>query len=123
MVFATSFFTLALLVLPSFAASTHRIRIKRATEPSDGKHLVLLRDDVPLAEVVKTLSSSSNVTSQWDIINGFAGYLIPKDLEALMAHPGVLNIHENGVVSAMDMLTQYIAFSYPSPGRVDTRAM
>lgn len=131
MVFATSFFTLTLLALPSFAVPAHRIRIKRAKEPFDERHLVLLRDDVSRTEVVSSLSSLSNITNQWDVINGFAGHFIPKDLEALMTHPGVLNIHENGVVRPtaenatappVTYLVQYVAFAYLSPGHVDSRA-
>jgi len=124
MVFATRFFTLALLTLPSFAAPAHLNHTKRAAKPYDGIHLVLLRDGVSLTEVVGSLSPPSRVTSQWDIINGFACYLSTKDLPTLMDHPGVVTIQKNRDITPEGViLTQYVAFAWLSPGRVNSRAM
>lgn len=111
MVVAASFFTLALLVLPAFAAPAPLVHVQRAEEPVDGSYIVLLRDDGPsisAAEIAKSLSTSSEVTSQWSIINGFAGKFTPEDLKVLKARPDVLSIQENGVVRTM--VVQYVAY-------------
>jgi hypothetical protein len=83
MVFSASFFTLALLALPAFAAPAPLIHVQRAEEPIDGSYIVLLRDDVPSTSAAKIVNqlSSSEVTDQWTIINGFAGNFTPEDLE------------------------------------------
>jgi len=112
MVFATRFFTLALLALPSFAAPAYLNHTERAGQPYDETHLVLLQDDVSLTGVVGSLSPSSRVTSQWTVINGFACYLTPQDLLALTNHPGVATIQKGSVSTPMaEILTQYIAFA------------
>jgi len=109
MVFATRFFTLALLALPSFAASAYLNHTKRASQPYDGIHLVLLRDRVSRTGVIRSLSPLSNVTSQWDIINGFACYLTPHDLSVLMVNPNVVTIQKRRDITTA--ATQYIAFT------------
>jgi len=112
MALTTSFFTLALLVLPSFAVPTQHIHIKRAGNPFDGQHIVLLHDGVSVGDVLSSLSLVSKITTAWDIINGFAGNFEPGDLAALGTNPGVQAIYENETVGRTDEpLTQYVAFA------------
>jgi len=113
MIFPASFFTLALLSLPSFAAPSLLHHVQRAEEPIDGSYIVHLRENASPTEVVNSLSSSSNVTSQLGIINGFAARLTPWDLEALRTRSDILGICENGIVwpMAMPISIQYAAFA------------
>jgi len=109
MVFATRFFTLALLALPSFAASAYLNHTKRAGQPYDGIHLVLLHDGVSLTKVVESLRPPSRVTYQWDIINGFACYLSLSDVLRLMEDPNVVTIEKRRMLTTA--ATEYIAFT------------
>jgi len=112
MVFATRFFTLALLAIPSFVASAYLNHTKRAGQPYDGIHLVLLRDGVSRTKVIESLSPPSRVTNQWDVINGFACYLSISDVSTLMNNPDVVTIQKDGVSTATaEPLTQYVAFA------------
>jgi hypothetical protein len=79
MAFSAIFFTLALLALPALAAPAPLVHVQRAEEPIDGSYIVLLRDDVPSTSAAKIMNhlNSSKITSQWSIINGFAGKLTP----------------------------------------------
>jgi len=114
MVFATRFFTLALLALPSFATPAYLNHTKRAGRPYDGIHIVLLRDGVSRTKVIGSLSPPSRVTDQWDIINGFACYLSTRDLLTLMDSSDVVTIQKDGdskYEAAALPVTQYVAFA------------
>lgn len=113
-VFAAGLFTLVFLALPVFASppSASLIHVQKAKEPVNGSYVVIFRENPSISstEIMNILSPSSEVTSHWDNIGGFAGIFAPDDLTSLRAHPDVFSIHENGVVRIAT--TQYYA-SFP----------
>jgi len=111
MVFTTSFFTLALLGPPL-------VPVQRAEEHVNGSYIILLRDNVSLAEIV-----NSNVTNQWDIINGFGVRLAPRDLEAIRTCSDILSIQGNGAVRTALTATWYVTFVSSPLGRVVSYTM
>ena len=96
--------TLALCILPTFAAPSPLVKVRKATESVDGQYIVTLKDG---ADRQTHINSCSNVTHQWDIINGFAGHFTDDEVRTLSTHPEVRFIEENSVVRVQSIATQY----------------
>lgn len=113
--FYSRLIALALYALPALAAPFPLLRISRAATPPPGRYIVTLKqgeETTSTADDVKTfsstvLSSSSNITHQWESMGAFAGEISNDDLETLRADPRVEAIEEDGIMKAFANVTQY----------------
>jgi len=71
---------------------------------------VTFKDDlghpVGISSVSRGISSQSEVTHDWSIINGFAGAFVDADLEALRSNPNIASIEEDGLARTQAIITQ-----------------
>jgi len=108
--FSKQFVTLALCVLPVFAAPSPLIPVKKTKDAIAGRYIVTFKNDVGrfagVSSVTSKISSESKVTQEWNIINGFAGTFTDADLEVLRANPNVASIEEDGLVHTQAVVTQ-----------------
>jgi len=91
------------------------ITVSKAKEPVPGRYIVTLKGDVSLATHVsstktKIESTPSNITHEYDLINGYAGEFSDDDLNDLRAHPEIASIEEDGIAK-----TCYDTQSVPPP--------
>ena len=109
--FAKQFVTLALCVLPVFAApSSPLVPITKVENPVAGRYIVNFKDGVTnptgISSVTSKLSSQSEITHRWTIINGLAGTFTDADLEALRSNPNVRSIEQIGLAHTASVSTQ-----------------
>ena len=108
--FSKQFVALALCVLPVLAAPSPLVTVKKTKNSIPGRYIVTFKNDVDhsvgISSITSGISSQSNVTHEWNIINGFAGTLTDNDLEVLRSNPNVASIEENGLVHTMAITTQ-----------------
>jgi len=108
--FSKQLVALVLCVLPVLAAPSPLIAAKKTKGAIAGRYIVTFKDDVArsagVSSVTSQISSESEVTQQWDIINGFAGTFTDVDLQALMSNPNVASIEEDGLVHTQAIATQ-----------------
>ena len=98
--FVIAFIFFTLFTLPVIA-SEELLPVKRADgEVLKDSYVVLLKDVSSIASVDDITGSipSSNITSRWSIVKGFAATLTDEDLNKLRARRDVLSISENAVV-------------------------
>ena len=108
--FSKQFVALALCVLPVLAAPSPLVTVKKTKNAIPGRYIVTFKNDIDhsvgVSSVAGGISSQSNVTHDWSIINGFAGSLTDDDLEVLRSNPNVASIEENGLVHTLAVSTQ-----------------
>jgi len=63
-----------------------------------GRLIVKLKPGAARTNVFALVGENATITHEWDLINGFAGYLDDDALNVLQAHPDVLSITEDGIV-------------------------
>ena len=81
---------------------TSLITVSKAEEPVPGRYIVTLKEEVSLefhisSTKTKIASTSSNITHEYNLINGYAGEFSAEDLEDLRAHPEIASIEEDGI--------------------------
>jgi cerevisin len=108
--FSKQFVALVLCVLPTLAAPSPLVPIKKTKNPISGRYIVTFKNDVGrvagVSSITSKVSSKCNVTHEWDIINGFAGTFADGDLELLRSNPNVASIEEDGYVHTQAVVTQ-----------------
>lgn len=70
------------------------------------RFLVTLKPNVRKAGVINQIKPNSTITNDWDIINGFAGYLDEDTVNALRANPDVGSVAEDGIMYTMSTVIQ-----------------
>ena len=91
------------------------ITVSKAKEPIPGRYIVTLKADASLDAHVsstktKIESTPSNITHEYNLINGYAGEFSAEDLEDLRAHPEIASIEEDGIAK-----TCFVTQSVPCP--------
>jgi len=107
--FSKQFVALFLCVLPVLAAPSPLVSVKKTENAIAGRYIVTLKDNVDhvgVSSVSSGISSQSEVTHDWSIINGFAGTFTDADLEVMRSHPNVASIQEDGHVHIQAVTTQ-----------------
>lgn len=113
--FCPKLVALALYTLPALAAPSPLLRISRAQNPLPGKYIVTLKqepsDTISVDSVSSTMSSASNITHQWENMGAFAGEFSVDDLETLRADPRVEAIEEDGTMTTLASVSQFVPFT------------
>jgi len=108
--FSKQLVALALCVLPVLAAPSPLVTVKKTKDAIAGRYIVTFKKDVVHADGVSSItsgiSSQSEVTQQWNIINGFAGAFTDADLEVLRSNPNVASIEQDGLAHTQAVVTQ-----------------
>ena len=97
------------------------LTVSKAKNPVAGRYIVTLKGEASLAAHVsstqtKIASTSSNITHEFGLINGYAGEFSEDDLNDLRAHPEIASIEEDATVKTCTVITQSV------PGSPLTRA-
>jgi len=94
------FFAVVLCVLQVLSAPSPLVPIKKTKNAIPGRFIVTFKNDVgrfaDVSSVTSGISSQSNVTHGWDIIDGFAGAFTDVDLKLLRSNPNIASIEEDG---------------------------
>ena len=111
-------FALVALLLPVLAVPAPRLAVSKVARAVPGKYIVTLKNGVSRAAHVssissETMSTSSKVTHQYSIINGYSGEFSTDDLDKLRSHSDVSSIEEDGTSRAFDIETQCVLSLYP----------
>lgn len=108
--FSKRFATLVIFILPTLAAPSPLISIKKTENSIPGRYIVTFKGDTDgffgIPSITSKLSPHSKVTHEWDVINGFAGNFADADLELLKGHPNVVSIEEDGYAHTQAIATQ-----------------
>jgi len=78
------------------------LTVSKVKNPVPGRYIITLKDDVSLAAHVsftqsKIASTTSNITHEFKLINGYAGEFSDDDLNDLRSHPEIASIEEDGI--------------------------
>ena len=111
------FFTLFTLLLPVLAVPSPLLTVSKVANATPGKYIVTLKDGASRAAHLSSIqrkmaSTSSKITHEFDIINGYAGEFSTDDLNELRADPDVASIEEDGTSHTFTTETQCV---YPPP--------
>ena len=92
------------------------LTVSKAEHPVPGSYIITLKDGVSLASHVSSTqatiaSTASNITHEFDLINGYAGEFTDEDLNDLRSHPEIASIEQNSYTWIDGVTTQ----SVPSP--------
>ena len=98
------------------------LTVSKAENPVPGRYIVTLKDDVSLATHVSSTqasiaSTTSNITHEYSLINGYAGEFTDDDLNRLRANPDIASIEQDSIVRICDEITQSV-FLPTRPERV-----
>ena len=101
----------------NFSPMASLLTVSKAKRPIPGRYIITLKEDVSLAAHVSSTqasiaSTTSNITHELDIINGYAGEFTESDLDDLRANPEIDSIEEDGISR-----TCYETQSVPLPTR------
>ncbi|KAF8639361.1 hypothetical protein AX17_001550 [Amanita inopinata Kibby_2008] len=97
---------LATIAAPVLSAPSSLLAVEKASGPTSGKYIVRLKDGVDKSSLVSKVKATSEVTDEWDIINGFAAKLDEHALNMLRGHSDVQYISEDGTMSTSATVTQ-----------------
>jgi len=98
---------------------TSLLTVSKVKKPAPGRYIVVLKDDVSLAAHVGSIqariaSTASNITDEFNLINGYAGDFTDDDLNDLRSHTDIASIEEDSVGELCYKLTQSVLPStYP----------
>ena len=81
---------------------TSLLTVSKAENPVPGRYIVTLKEDVSLASHVSSTqtsiaSTASNITHEFNLINGYAGDFTDADLDDLRSHPEIASIEQDSV--------------------------
>jgi len=98
--------TLAILVSSVLGGPTPLLEIEKfAGAAVPGSFIVTLKEGASKSGLVAKLGAA--VTHQWDsAINGFAGKLDANALKLVRAHPDVVSVEEDGIMTTFSIVTQ-----------------
>ncbi|KAF9031930.1 serine protease [Panaeolus papilionaceus] len=81
--------------------------IERYQGETTGRHIITLKEGVSRADILGLAKgTNSQVTAEFDIINGFSGHFDEETLNKLRAHPDVTLVAEDGIMHTMAATTQ-----------------
>ena len=95
------------------------LTVSKAKNPIPGRYIVTLKDDVSLATHVSSVqttiaSTTSNITHEYSLINGYAGEFTDDDLNDLRSHPDIASIEQDSIFQICENITQSVLPStYP----------
>ena len=100
-----------------FSTMASLLTVSKTEKSTPGRYIITLKEDVSLAAHVSSTqasiaSTTSNITHELDIINGYAGEFTESDLDDLRANPEIDSIEEDGISR-----TCYETQSVPLPTR------
>ncbi|PPR05984.1 hypothetical protein CVT24_004621 [Panaeolus cyanescens] len=104
--FTSTFATLALFIVSAMAAVAPMHTIERYQGEVTGRHIITLKEGVSRADVLGLAKGTkSEITAEFDIINGFSGHFDEETLNKLRAHPDVALVAEDGIMHTMTTQT------------------
>jgi cerevisin len=100
------FVTLSIFIATALAATTPLHTIQKYKGETTGRYIVNLKAGATKADLFGHLRlPKTNVTHDWDIINGFAGYFNEDTLNTLRSNPNVDFIEEDGIMHTLGSQT------------------
>ena len=89
------------------------LTVSKAEKPIPGRYIVTLKDDVSLASHVSSTkatiaSTASNITHEYNLINGYAGEFTDEDLNDLRSHPEIASIEQDSIFQICNEITQSV---------------
>ena len=107
------FLALATLLLPVFAAPSPLVTVSSVEGAVPGRYIVTLKDGASRAAHVSSIqatiaSTGSEITHEFNIINGYAGEFSTDALNELRADPDVASIEQEGTCSTSEIKTQRV---------------
>jgi len=89
------------------------LTVSKAETPVPGRYIVTLKDDVSLAAHVSSTkasiaSTASNITDEFNLINGYAGEFTDDDLNDLRSNPDIASIEQDSIGWLCDEITQSV---------------
>jgi len=89
------------------------LTVSKAEKAIPGRYIVTLKDGVSLAAHVSSTQASiastpSNITHEFDLINGYAGEFTEDDLNDLRANQEIASIEEDSIVQTCSVITQSV---------------
>lgn len=107
------FFTLFTLLLPAFAVPSPLLTVSKVANATPDRYIITLKDGVSrpahLSSIQRKMTStSSKVTHEFDIINGYAGEFSSDDLNELRADPDIVSVEEDGTSHTFVTKTRYV---------------
>jgi len=89
------------------------LTVSKTEKAIPGRYLVTLKDEVSLAAHVSSTqasiaSTTSNITHEFSLINGYAGEFTDDDLNDLRANPDIASIEQDGIFQICDAITQSV---------------
>lgn len=107
------FLALATLLLPVFAAPSPLVTVSSVEGAVPGRYIVTLKDGASRAAHVSSIqatiaSTGSEITHEFNIINGYAGEFSTDALNELRADPDVASIEQEGTCSTSGIKTQCV---------------
>jgi cerevisin len=111
--FSKQFIALATLLLPVFAVPSPLITVSSVEGAVPGRYIVTLKDGASRTAHVSSIqatiaSTGSEITHQFNIINGYAGEFSTDALNDLRANPEVASIEQEGTCSTSEPKIQYV---------------
>jgi len=87
--------------------------VSKVENPIPGRYIITIKDEVSLAAHVSSTqasiaSTTSNITHEFSLINGYAGEFTDDDLNDLRANPDVASIEQDSIFQICDELTQSV---------------
>jgi len=78
------------------------LTVSKAENPAPGRYIVTLKEDVSLAAHVSSTqaniaSTASNITHEFNLIDGYAGEFTDEDLNDLRSHPDIASIEQDSL--------------------------
>jgi len=116
--FSKKFLVLAAFLLPVISVPSPLLAISRTANSIPDRFIITLKNGVSHSTHISSLqkkiaSSPSNITHEFDIINGYAGHFSPEDLEELRAHPDIASIEQDSIFHTSATVTQCVYLSPP----------
>ena len=92
---------------------TPLLTVSKAEKPIPGRYIVTLKDDVSLAAHLSSIQASvaattSNITHEYNLINGYAGEFTDDDLNDLRASPEIASIEQDSIFQICNEITQSV---------------
>ena len=89
------------------------LTVSKTAKPVPGRYIVTLKDDVSLASHVSSTqttiaATASNITHEYNLINGYAGEFTDEDLNDLRSHPEIASIEQDGYTWLFTETTQSV---------------
>jgi cerevisin len=100
------FVTLSVFVTSALAAVAPLRTVEKYHGETNGRYIVTLKDGSTKSDLFGQLRlSKSNITHDWDIVNGFAGHFNADTLNSLRSNPAVESVAEDGIMHAFGTQT------------------